>query len=143
MDSSHRLQVGQAIPEIRRRVSSLVMFSRQWAGTNPVHTDDAVAAKQGMPAPVATGQLSAAYIQESCVQLLGERMFRNAVMEVWFKRPVYLNDELTVRGHVAEVREEGMGSRIIVQAECLNQAGVAVTVARVEVVDVPTSATLP
>ena len=119
------------------------MFSRQWAGTNPVHTDDAVAAKQGMPAPVATGQLSAAYIQESCVQLLGERMFRNAVMEVWFKRPVYLNDELTVRGHVAEVREEGMGSRIIVQAECLNQAGVAVTVARVEVVDVPTAATLP
>ena len=127
-----RIELGHLLPVITRTVTPTVMFSRQWAGTNPVHTDREVASRQGMRAPVATGQLSAAYIQETCVQLLGEAMFRGSVMEVWFRRPVHLYDVLTTHGRVEEVREEPLGRRVIIKAACLNQDGEEVTRAHVE-----------
>ncbi len=126
--------VGQELPSVQRAVPALVMFSRQWAGTNPVHWDPSMAARHGMPAPVVTGQVSAALIQQACVQLLGEAMFRGSVMDVRFRRPVYLNDVLTAGGRVTEVRPEGPGQRVVIEAWCRNQDGAEVTAARVEAV---------
>ena len=127
-----KLEAGRALPVVSRRITGTVMFSRQYAGTNPVHTETAMAERQGMPAPVATGQISAAYIQEAFVQLLGEAMFRGSLMDVRFRRPVFLGDVLTTRGRIEEVRDEGAGRRVVISAACVNQDGVEVTVAHVE-----------
>ncbi|MEE9286076.1 MAG: MaoC family dehydratase [Dehalococcoidia bacterium] len=132
MTDAAPMRVGRQLPAVQLTVSPLVMFSRQWAGTNPVHWDPEVASRQGMDAPVATGQLSAALIQQSCVTLLGEAMFRGSVFEVRFRRPVHVNDVLTAGGAITEVSTQPQGVRVVVSAWCRNQDGVEVTTARVE-----------
>ncbi|MBI3742878.1 MAG: MaoC family dehydratase [Chloroflexi bacterium] len=132
--AKHGYDVGQALPEIVRTVTAEVMYSRQWAGTNPVHSDPKSAARQGMKAPVVTGQLSAAYIQEACVAFFGEAMWRGSVMDVSFKRPVYLGDTLTAGGRVESVSPEGGRRRVVVAAWARNQKGEEVTTVRAEAV---------
>ncbi len=132
MTGAASIQVGLELTAVELTVTPLVMFSRQWAGTNPVHWDPDVASRQGMDAPVATGQISAALIQQSCVALLGEAMFRGSVMDVRFRQPVHLNDVLTAGGEVTEAAPEAGGLRVVVNAWCRNQKGVDVTTARVE-----------
>ena len=132
MTGAAPIQVGLALPAVELTVTPLVMFSRQWAGTNPVHWDPDVASSQGMDAPVATGQISAALIQQSCVELFGEAMFRGSVIDVRFRQPVHLNDVLIAGGEVTETAPEADGMRVVVKAWCRNQKGVDVTTARVE-----------
>ncbi len=132
MPATRTYAAGQELPAIQRSVPAVIMFSRQWAGTNPVHWDAAMAARQGMKAPVVTGQLSAALIQMACVELLGEAMWRGSIMDVRFRRPVFLDDTLTAGGRIAEVRPEGGEQRVVIQAWVKNQKGDEVTTAQVE-----------
>lgn len=126
------IHVGQEMPSFQRTITGMIMRTRQWHGTNIVHSDPAMAARQGMKSPPATGQISAAYIQEMCVNFLGEAMFRNSLIDARFRRPVYENERLTIGGRVEEATAQAGGKKVVIHAWCKNQDGVEVTTARIE-----------
>ncbi len=126
--------VGTTLPPLTRTVAPVVMKSRQWTGTNPVHADEELARRQGFAKPIATGQISAAYIQEMCIRFFGEAFFYNASIDVRFVRPVFMGDTLTTGGVVREKTLEGSGLRFTVDAWCQNEQREQVTVAVVHAV---------
>jgi acyl dehydratase len=131
--SELKLQVGEALPGFERTITATIMFSRQYHGSNVVHSNPELAKVAGLKAPVATGQISAAYIQEMCVRAFGEAMFRGSVLDVRFRRPAYLNDTLAIGGEITEVREVEGGRRVFADAWARNAQGEDVTRVRVEV----------
>ncbi len=126
------VRAGQELPGFQRTITGMIMRTRQWHGTNIVHSDPAMAARQGMKSPPATGQISAAYIQEMCVAFLGEAMFRNSLLDMRFRRPVYENERLAIGGRVEEATAQAGGKKVVIQAWAKNQEGVEVTTARIE-----------
>ncbi|MBM4406820.1 MAG: hypothetical protein FJ039_11730 [Chloroflexi bacterium] len=126
------VHAGQELPGFQRAITGMIMRTRQWHGTNIVHSDPAMAARQGMKKPPATGQISAAYIQEMCVAFLGEAMFFNSLLDVRFRRPVFEDERLAIGGTVAEVTPQPGGKKIAIHAWAKNQDGVEVTTARIE-----------
>lgn len=124
---------GTPLPGFERTVTGFIMRTRQWHSTNTVHSDPAMAARVGLKAPAATGQISAAWIQEMCIAAFGEAMFHGSVIDVRFRRPVHENDRLAIGGEIAEVLEQPAGRRLVVNAWARNAAGEDVTRARVEV----------
>ncbi len=83
--------IGTALPSFSRTITSAVIRSRQWAGTNPIHVDESVAKAQGFERPIATGHIASAYMQDACVRFFGEHYFCDASVDVRFIRPFYLN----------------------------------------------------
>ena len=132
---------GTLLPGFRHTVTGMIMRTRQWHGSNIVHSDPAMAARQGLQNPPATGQISASYIQRMCVSYFGRAIFEGSVFDVRFRAPVFEGDTLTVGGEVLEVIRRPEMSRVVIEAWCRNDQGVDVTRARVEV-NVPAAAPL-
>jgi acyl dehydratase len=124
---------GTELPSFKRTISSAIIRSRQWAGTNPIHVDESVAKAQGFTRPIATGHIASAYIQESCIRFFGPHYFCDASLDVRFISPFYLDDVLTVGGKIREAKKEAGGVRFTADMWCTNQQGEQVLAAEVKV----------
>lgn len=91
------------------------MFLHITGDLNPLHTDIAWSTNCGYTAPLVYGMLTSAFYSTLIgVYLPG----KNALFQecsIGFIKPVYVNDELTVRGTVTEINETF--KRITVKAE--------------------------
>ena len=98
---------------------------------NPLHTDETYAREQGQPGRVVYGMLTASLYSALCgMYLPGERSLLQGA-EVKFHKPVFIGDELTVEGTIAERHEE---LRVIrVRAVIRNQRGKRVSSAVLQV----------
>jgi 3-hydroxybutyryl-CoA dehydratase len=97
-------------------------FAEVTGDTNPLHLDDAYAAKTRFKGRIAHGMLSAGFISAA----LGTRLAPNAVVvylsqSLRFQRPVAIGDTITANCEVTAVQPE---RRFVnVQTTCVNQAG--------------------
>jgi acyl dehydratase len=131
---------GRELPGFEHTVTRMIVRSRQWHGTNPVHSDPDVAARQGFRRPPATGQISAAYVQRMCVEFFGEHLFSHSRLKVLFRKPVHEDDRLTIGGRVVDERPCDGGQKVIAECWCRNAEGEDVTRVGVEVL-VPSGTT--
>jgi 3-hydroxybutyryl-CoA dehydratase len=103
----------------------VLMFAKVTGDDQPLHLDDAFAAKTRFKKRIAHGMLSAGFISAA----LGTKLAPGYVVvylsqQLRFRLPVAIGDTITATAEVTAVDEE---KRILtVQTDCTNQAGEAV-----------------
>ena len=125
--------VGFELPGVKKQMVIQLMGSRGWGRSNPIHWDPEFARQQGLPAPIATGQMSTAYMGEMLVQSFGQAVFTGAKMQCKYIAPIFAGDTVTARGVVREKTSEGDKVRFKVEMWVENQDGKPVTVGSAEV----------
>ena len=120
--------VGYELDGVKKKAVVQLMGSRHWGRLNPIHWDPAYAVKQGLKAPIQTGQMSAAYLAETCVNFFGGNFFKNAKISGKFVKPIYAGEIITTHGIVREKTPEGSGYRFKVEMWADNQDGEVKTV---------------
>ena len=99
-----------------------------------IHTDDARAREMGLTRPVASGQMSFAFLHELLARRFGADFRQGGDLSVTFLKPVYGGDRVTARGVVEEV--DTHDGRAVIQLRCWleNQDGVQTCAGRAEVI---------
>ena len=88
---------------------------------NPLHNDEEFAKGKGHPGRVAYGMLTASFLSTLAgVYIPGERSLIQQV-ETKFANPVYIGDELTVKGEIVELVESVQ--RLELKVTITNQNG--------------------
>lgn len=147
LGTSGALAVGSEIPGL---VRVMTMGRIQWyeagmrsaaTGTltlphSNIHTDDAYARSQGLPAPIADGMVSTNWISSMLVKHFGLDYLERGELRTKFIKPIFLDAVVTVRGRVTAVEPQaGGGVRYVLEVWCEDEKGVKLTVgdARVDV----------
>ena len=128
------LTVGQEVTPVVKQMTLARMSRPLMAGSNPIHYDPEFAKKAGLPAPIATGVMSSAFLSEMLTRAFGVEWIRGGAMDVKFIRPIYAGDTVTARGRITSKTETSTGRRIVLDIWCETQRGEAVTVGTASVV---------
>src|SRR5688572_18028376 len=94
------MAVGQAIEPVVKHMSLERMSRPLMAGSNPIHYDAEFAKKAGLPAPIATGVMSSAFVSEMLAKAFGVEWIRGGSLDVKFIRPLYAGDTVTAHGRI-------------------------------------------
>ena len=99
----------------------LLKFRDITGDVNPLHNDTEFAVSKGHPGRVAFGMLTASFLSTLAgVYIPGERSLIQQV-ETKFANPVYIGDELTVKGEITELIESVQ--RLELKVTITNQNG--------------------
>lgn len=110
--------------------SMLNDFKKISGDVNPLHIDDCFARKQNFPRRVAYGMLIASFYSTLAgVYLPGKYCLLQSV-NTDFISPVYIDDDLLVKGYVLEKNDSV--KRIVIKACIINQHGKKVSKAKIE-----------
>jgi len=102
--------------------ADVVSFAQITGDSNPLHLDEAYAAKTRFKGRIAHGMLSASFISAA----LGTKLAPNATVvylsqQLRFQRPVKIGDTVTATCEVTAVQPERRF--VTVKTDCVNQAG--------------------
>ncbi len=97
-----------------------------WPGKN-IHTDEAFARQCGLPAPIASGVMSQAYLVALMLDVFGEAWLANGRMELAFFRTVQPGDRLTPKAVVRRREPKAGAVQLTLDVWCENQRGERVT----------------
>jgi acyl dehydratase len=128
------LAVGQEIAPAVKQLTLERMSRPLMTGSNPIHYDPAFARNAGLPAPIATGVMSSAFLSEMLTNAFGVEWIRGGSMDVKFIRPIYAGDTVTARGRITGKSATSTGMRIALDIWCETQRGEPVTVGTASVV---------
>ncbi|MBI2872060.1 MAG: MaoC family dehydratase [Chloroflexi bacterium] len=125
--------MGFELPGVKKQMVIQLMGSSAWGRTNPIHWDYETSVASGLPAPIATGQMSTAYLGEMLVQSFGEAVFKGSKMQCKYISPIFAGDTVTAKGVVRETTPVGGHIRFKVEMWVENQDGKLVTVGSAEI----------
>ena len=109
----------------------LASFKTITGDINPLHNDEDFAKSKGHPGRVAFGMLTASFLSTLAgVYIPGERSLIQQV-ETKFANPVYIGDELTVKGEITELIESVQ--RLTLKVTITNQNGKKVLRGKMEI----------
>jgi acyl dehydratase len=128
------LVVGQEMTPAVKQITLERMSRPLMSGSNPIHYDPAFARSAGLPAPIATGVMSSAFLSEMLTTAFGVDWLRSGSMDVKFIRLIYAGDTVTARGRVTGKSATSTGMRIALEIWCETQRGEPVTVGTADVV---------
>lgn len=128
------LTVGQELPSLTKQMTLELMSLPVWAAGNKIHFDPDFARAQGLPGPIATGEMSTAYLSELLTRTFGADWVRGGRLDMKFVKSVYAGDTLNVRGRVTGKGPTPNGTRFDLEVWCENQSGQTVTYAQASVV---------
>ena len=80
-------------------------FQRTSNDYNPLHTDTMFAESKGFPERVMYGNILNAFISHFVGMALPSRNVMIQTQDIQFRKPVYLNDELTLKSDIETVSE--------------------------------------
>jgi acyl dehydratase len=96
---------------------------------NPIHLDDEVARRAGLPGIIAHGMLTAGFLAERALQFAGKEAGRSELklrdLQTRFKAMTVLGDVITVGGAVKDANGDGL----TLDLEARNQRGEVTTTA--------------
>jgi acyl dehydratase len=75
----------------------------------------------GLPAPIAQGMMSYAYILEMILNAFGDRWLSGGELEVSFLRYVLPGDVITAKGVIRSKEASDSGAKIVLEVWCENQ----------------------
>lgn len=129
-----QLEAGQDLPTLRKEMTLEKMSLPVWSAGNRIHYDPDFARAQGLPGPIATGEMSTAYLSELLTRVFGADWVRGGRMHMKFVKPIFAGDTVTVRGRITGRTPTHGGTRFDAEVWCENQQGQTVTVAEASVV---------
>jgi acyl dehydratase len=123
MIATRDMNVGQKLPPVQKDVSfeNIRLFS-MWSNRN-IHTDWEVAIKGGLPAPIAQGLMSHAYLCEMLTRFFGKNWLQGGRIDVKFIRYTLPGDVVTAMGVIKEKIEEGSAVRFNCEVWCESLSG--------------------
>lgn len=99
-----------------------------------IHTDPARAKELGLTRPIASGQMSFAYLNELLSRTFGIDFRQGGQLSVTFLKPVYDGDTVTAHGVVQEKESVGGRTKLRLQVWMENQEGIKTCAGEAEVV---------
>ena len=126
--TAEELAIGQEIEPIVKHMTIERMSRPLMAGGNPIHHDPTFAKNAGLPAPIATGVMSSAFLSEMLTKAFGIDWLRSGSIDVKFIRPIYAGDTVTARGRITGKNQSSTGVRLALDIWCETQRGWPVTV---------------
>jgi 3-hydroxybutyryl-CoA dehydratase len=129
-----QLSAGQDLPTLTKQMTIEKMSLPLWSGGNKIHFDPEFSRAQGLPGPIATGEMSTAYLSELLTRVFGADWVRGGHLDMKFVKPLYAGDTVTVRGRITGRHPTHNGTRFEAEVWCENQHGATVTVADASVV---------
>ncbi len=123
MTSVAAMPVGHRLPSLTKTLSQdkidrfeslsrALRFGQEEPPPSNIHTDAAQARRLGLPGPIASGQMSFAYLHELLARQFGDDFLWGGHLSVTFLKPVAAGDTVTAQGQVRECRSEAGGRRI-------------------------------
>ncbi len=109
------------------------------AGSN-IHTDEAYARSQGLPALIADGMISTNWMSEMLVEHFGMDYLERGELRTKFVKPIFLGAVVSVRARVRSLERAAAGGTVYgLDVWCEDEKGVTLTTgdARVEVASGP------
>ena len=140
------LAVGDHLPAITKNVTQEKMDRFEQVGRmlkskgqeEPapinIHTDAIRAREMGLSRPVASGQMSFAYLHELLARRFGADFRQGGQLSVTFLRPVYLGDVVTARGVVIKQEKVEHRTRLFLQVWLENRNGQRTATGEAEVI---------
>jgi acyl dehydratase len=135
MPKFDQVNVGDEIPPyIHERVSrtDLVKYAGASGDYNPMHHDESIAQKAGMPSVFAHGMFSMGLLSNVVVNWAGPAALKS--FDVQFRAITWPEDRITCTGKVTGKREEGGQKLVDVDLACETKPGTRTIVGRATVV---------
>jgi acyl dehydratase len=123
MIATRDMNVGQKLPPVQKEVAfeNIRLFS-MWSNRN-IHTDWEVAIKGGLPAPIAQGLMSHAYLCEMLTRFFGKNWLQGGRIDVKFIRYTLPGDVVSAMGVIKEKIEEDSAVRFNCEVWCESLSG--------------------
>jgi acyl dehydratase len=99
-----------------------------------IHTNTTSAQETGLGRPVASGQMSFAYLHELLARQFGPDFRQGGQLSVTFLKPVYAGDSLTARGVVSSKECINHQTRLSLQVWLENQQGEKTAVGNAQII---------
>ena len=118
-------EVGSRLPSVVKEVTyeKVARYAHAAGDFNPVHLDEAFAARTHFGRVVAHGMLGLAYVSEMLTCAYGEDWLRSGRLKVRFRAPVYPGETVTTFGVVKSVDVQDGVRSVECAVVCRNQAG--------------------
>jgi acyl dehydratase len=117
------IEVGNEISGKYKEITldRMCKFSGHLDGGKNIHTDGKMAKMAGLPAPIAQGMMSYAYILEMILNAFGDRWLSGGELEVSFLQYVLPGDTLIAKGVIRSKEASDSGAKIVLEVWCENQ----------------------
>lgn len=102
------LKQGDALPglEVQLSQEKINTYGQAVGDFNPIHVDEAFAAKSPFGGTIAHGMLILAFVSEMMTRVFGDDWSLSGKLSVRFKSPARSKDLITISGDVESVAEE-------------------------------------
>jgi len=126
--ASPETPIGYRLDPFVRFMTIENMTHKVMSGGAKIHFDWDEARREGLPAPVATGVMTSAYISGMLTRFFGPTWFTSGWLEARYIASVYADDTVTSHAEVIDKSPEGVGTRIHLEVWTENQHGQKVTI---------------
>ena len=116
---------GDSLPTIVKHPtqSKINLYAEASGDYNPIHIDEAFAAKTPLGGTIAHGMLILAYASEMMTQAFGQSWLEGGKLSIRFKAPVRPQDTITTSGKVDSIEDKDGIPHVNCSLECRNQNG--------------------
>ncbi len=116
---------GDSLPPVVKHVTQhdINLYAEASGDFNPIHIDEAFAAKTPLGGTIAHGMLILAYTSEMLTQAFGNSWLEGGKLSVRFKAPARPQDTITVTGKIDSIESQEGISYVNCSLECCNQNG--------------------
>jgi 3-hydroxybutyryl-CoA dehydratase len=117
------LQVGAALPPLKKTIQQRQIDCYSGVRPNSIHTDLEWAKQKGFPRTLVQALMATAYVSQMMMRWLGAGFVQGGKISASFIQPVYEGDTLTARAVVTSVEEVAGRPHVTVECWCENQVG--------------------
>ena len=119
------IRQGSTLPAVIKNVTqeNINLYAEASGDFNPIHIDEAFAAKTPLGGTIAHGMLILAYVSEMMAKAFGESWLAAGKLSVRFKTPARPRDTITVSGVVDFVEQADDAILVKCSVEACNQNG--------------------
>ena len=116
---------GDSLPQIVKQLSQqkISRYAEASGDFNPIHIDEAFAAKTPLEGTIAHGMLILAYASEMMTKAFGKSWLEGGKLSIRFKAPARPQDTVTASGQIDSIEEKDGTPYVNCSLTCSNQNG--------------------
>ena len=116
---------GDNLPTVVKHLyqQKINLYAEASGDYNPIHIDEAFAAKTPLGGTIAHGMLILAYASEMMTQAFGQSWLKGGKLSIRFKAPAHPQDIITTSGKVDSIEDKDGIPHVCCSLECRNQKG--------------------
>lgn len=121
---------GDSLPSVVKHITQqeINLYAEASGDFNPIHIDEAFAAKTPLGGTIAHGMLILAYASEMMTKAFGKSWLEGGKLSVRFKAPARPQDTITVSGKIDSIEFIEGTPYVNCSLECCNQKGEVVII---------------